>query len=249
MQISLILTAAGNSTRMGNSLKKEYIALSHNKTILSETALAFLQYFQKYKAKTLIHCIITLPQNQIYQGIDAFFNSEVVNFCIKLKLSPEFIEGGNTRQESIYKALLQLEKKQEKTDIVLIHDAARPFVSEEIIENILESTKTHRASVPVIQSIDTQKKLSENGLFIESHLKRDSIVSVQTPQGFLFSEILEAHKKASQNHKTYTDDSEIYSDFFQNPVFIVAGDINNKKITHKNDLPQNIDLENKEFSL
>lgn len=238
MYISLILTAAGTSSRMKTSQKKEFISLPSNQSILSESALAFFSYFQEQSRFKLAHCIITLPQNQIYHGMDAFFNKKTVDACLKLKVNPEFISGGKTRQESVYKGLLQLEHKTIETDLVLIHDAARPFVSKQIIHDIIERAAQYGASVPTIPSVDTQKILDSKGQFIESHLKRENIVSVQTPQAFFYDEILSAHKKAALSQKEYTDDSEIFSDFFKKPIFSVQGNVENKKITYQSDLPQ-----------
>lgn len=237
MQISLVLTAAGNSTRMGNSLKKEFIFIEKDTSILSQSAFSFLDYFRKNTTHTLSQCIITLPQNLIYQGMDAFITQKTTNACIDLQLNPVFIEGGKTRQESVYKGLLKLENQIPQTDIVLIHDAARPFVDDNLIERLIHSTMTHGASVPIIPSVDSKKMLDPSATYIERHLERNRIVSVQTPQGFSYAEILHAHKAVSKNGKTYTDDSEIYAEYYKKPVFVIEGDIANKKITHQSDLP------------
>lgn len=243
MRIALILTAAGNSMRMNSSIKKEFISLSKHNTVLSQASLEFFNYFKTQKEDSLCHCIVTLPKNQIYQGMNSFFNEESVNSCIDLNLSPVFIEGGNSRQESVFKGLLKLETLQPQADIVLIHDAARPFVSKKIIQDIIQGAKLHGASVPVIPSIDTQKQLDSKKEFIFSHLKRDELVSVQTPQAFLFNDILLAHKKAANTEKNYTDDSEIYGEFTQKAIFVVDGNIENKKITYQNDLPKDLKLD------
>ncbi|MDI9386863.1 MAG: IspD/TarI family cytidylyltransferase [Spirochaetota bacterium] len=245
MNISLVLTAAGNSTRMKTSIKKEFMPIEQDETVLAASALAFLRYFQNHTEHRLQSCVVTLPKKQIYQGMTSFFNEKTLDACIALKLSPEFIIGGKTRQESVYKGLLKLSQYATKPDIVLIHDAARPFVDEKIIHDIITKTIAHDAAVPVIASVDTQKKLEKEKQYIEKHLERETLVSVQTPQGFSYKAIFEAHKKAKQSNKDYTDDSEIFSDYTNKAVFVVNGNNKNIKITYQSDIPGN--LENKGF--
>jgi 2-C-methyl-D-erythritol 4-phosphate cytidylyltransferase len=139
------------------------------------------------------------------------------------------VEGGDTRTQTVYNALQAV-----KSEIVLIHDGARPFVSENIILNSLKASIDFGASVPGISPTDTQKQISKDG-FIEKHLERNLLVSVQTPQCFEFSKLFHAHKKAISDNKEYTDDTEIWGKYC-GPVKVVPGDANNIKITYPSDL-------------
>ena len=149
-----------------------------------------------------------------------------------------FTAGADTRQTSVFKALAKLgelkEKKEADFNFVLIHDGARPWVSPELIKRVSDEVSKREAVIPGYQAVDTQKIADTSGK-ITQHLKRSSVYSVQTPQGFDFEKILAAHKQALENGKEYTDDSEIYGEF-AGDVFICTGEVSNKKITFKEDI-------------
>lgn len=229
--LALILTAAGSSTRMGLGKKKEYLPLKRG-SVLSEAARVFLE------TADFSHVIITVPKNGAEEAEkNLFADNEIKNLL--QNTSVHFVEGSDTRQKSIYNALTFLKEKINKKCIVLIHDAARPFVTRQIIEDTLNATKEHGAAVPVIDAVDTQKEISSDGT-ISRHLVRSFIKGVQTPQGFFLDEITECHKEAAKSLKEFTDDTEIYDAFphitGSKKVFTVKGDLCNKKITYASDI-------------
>lgn len=142
------------------------------------------------------------------------------------------INGGETRQESVYNGLIALEK--EEPDYVLIHDGARPWITLKIINSVFNKIKEKKACIPVIKAQDAVKSIGNNGV-ISGHLDRAKIYCAQTPQGFNYKEILDAHKMAVSDNLSYIDDSEIYSRYI-GPVYTVDGDVANRKITYKHDL-------------
>ncbi|MEL3912899.1 IspD/TarI family cytidylyltransferase [Treponema pedis] len=231
-RFSAVITAAGNSSRMNqdknSKIKKEYLPLNGNDknvSVLSECLFKFLNVdiFSKI--------IITVPKGDLQKAEKIVFSDFRINDLI-LKNTAEliFIEGGSSRRESVFKALLKLKN----TEYVLIHDGARPFVTCDLIKEICKTAEKYGAAVPGYQAVDTQKIVDDKGKII-NHLKRSSVFSVQTPQGFNFKKLLDAHSSAARSEKEYTDDSEIYSDFAA-PVFVCNGEISNKKITFKDDL-------------
>ena len=119
-------------------------------------------------------------------------------------------------------------------DAVLIHDGARPWITENIINAVIEKVLLFGAAVTATPATDTQKEVDKNGK-ITKHLRRENIFAVQTPQGFLFTPLLEAHQKACGDGNIYTDDTEIWAKYCGD-VYICEGDIANKKITYKEDL-------------
>lgn len=149
-----------------------------------------------------------------------------------MPLPVEFVEGGATRQDSVYRGLKALE--MDNPDTVLIHDGARPWISGELVAMVLEQTEQEGCSVPVIPSVNAMKKIDEKGVITE-HLKREKTVSAQTPQGFRFREILDAHRKASEENYAAIDDTEIW-DRYCGPVNTVPGDPANRKITYREDI-------------
>lgn len=237
--LNLILTAAGSSTRMGCGKKKEYMNLGKG-TVLSESARAF------FYTSNFSRIIITVPVDGEEDAKKALSKDiELINDIEKSNTSLFFIEGSSTRQSSIYNALKFLKKQinsDSNNEIVLIHDAARPFVSSKIISDTISFTNDFGAAVPVIPPVDTQKVISDEGTIIQ-HLTRSTLGAVQTPQGFKFSPLFECHTKASLLEKEFTDDSEIWDAFPEctndSKVHVVKGDASNKKITYIQDLETN----------
>ena len=220
--IGIVICAAGFSTRFGSSVKKEYLPLETG-TVLSTSVKKFIN------ALNISALVITVPHNGTEQAKAALFNDPSINY-------PEnifFTEGGSTRQESVYNALLTLQSLKNPPEYVLIHDGARPFVTEKIITDTINAAILHGAAAPGTTPVDTQKLLDENNFIVE-HLQRSRMSAIQTPQGFKLKELLEAHKKALQDKKEYTDATEIWGKYC-GKVMAVQGDAANKKITYASD--------------
>ena len=223
--IAIIITAAGSSTRIGGSIKKEYLPFK-NGTVLSVCAETFLNTFSTAqgtdKKYEITDFIVTCPTG----GIDACRTA-----LGKLSEKVKIVEGAQTRQQSVYNGLLAVKGQP---DIVLIHDGARPFVSREVILEALEAAVESGASVPGVTPTDTQKEIDEDG-FIVRHLVRSKLAAVQTPQCFKFKKLLEAHGRAAADAHEYTDDTEIWGEYCGR-VIVTKGDIRNIKITYPSDL-------------
>ncbi len=236
MNFSVVITAAGNSSRMQSNKKKEYLPFpnsKNNSTILSECIFKFLStnFFNSI--------IVTVPKKDLASIEKIIFTDKRINPELEKKsTSLKFIAGGTSRQASVFNALSQIESdnNSEKytSDFVLIHDGSRPFLSEKLIEEVCKMTEEKGSAIPAIPAVDTQKIIDETGK-ITQHLKRSKIFAVQTPQGFNFTKLLKAHKLAKQDNKEYTDDSEIYA-LVEKNIFSCMGEITNKKITYKEDL-------------
>ena len=216
IKVAIVITAAGSSTRMGGSVKKEYLPLGDG-TVLSACIKSFLTVLDDPEI------IITIPPGGIKEAEKAAAGYKVF-----------FVEGSNTRQKSVFNALEFIKQKSFNPDYVLIHDGARPFITPELITDVLNNTQKYEAAVPGITPTDTIKGLDENG-FIVAHLVRKNLTAVQTPQGFEFNKLYEAHKKAAGDYHDYTDDSEIWGKYC-GPVKLVIGDIKNHKITYPEDI-------------
>jgi 2-C-methyl-D-erythritol 4-phosphate cytidylyltransferase len=106
-----------------------------------------------------------------------------------------------------------------------------------LIDRIIDATLKHKAAVPLLPLTDTPKEIDEKG-FIKRHLRRVQVGNAQTPQGFIFPDILRAHEKAVIKERegwVYTDDAEVWGEF-AGEVFVVSGSPLNKKITFPEDL-------------
>ena len=221
-KIAIIITAAGSSTRIGSGIKKEY--LPYNKgTVLSSCAETFLNACSCDFEIT--DFIVTCPKGGREDCEKAL--ASLSNKDIKITIA----EGAETRQKSVYNGLLAVHGNP---DIVLIHDGARPFVSEELIRATLAAATEFGAAVPGLTPTDTQKEINEEG-FIVRHLVRSSLSAVQTPQCFEYSKLLSAHERAAQDGREYTDDTEIWGAYCGR-VKVVPGEVNNIKITYPADL-------------
>ena len=232
--IAIIITAAGSSTRMGGSIKKEYLPYN-NGTVLSNCARTFLKTCLNNNYE-ITDFIITYPKNHIQACYDAIKTDKnlhelICEFKSKYKGEFYFVPGAETRQMSVFNALKAVKGNPH---IVLIHDGARPFISEKIITETIENVVKYGAAVPGITPTDTQKEVDEKG-FIVRHLQRSLLTAVQTPQGFDFKKLLQAHERGRLDGKEYTDDTEIWGKYV-GPVKVIKGDVKNIKITYPGDL-------------
>lgn len=229
-KIGIIITAAGSSTRIGGGIKKEYLPYD-NGTVLSSSAKVFLKAcLKKYEISDFI---ITCPIGGKDECKNALYSDSELQSILKNtgRKFPDIVEGSVSRQKSVYNGLLAVKNNPE---IILIHDGARPFVSERIILDTIDGARKYGAAVPGVTPVDTQKEIDDEG-FVLRHLQRSKLTAVQTPQGFRFSELLKAHTSASEEPEKYTDDTEIWGKYY-GKVKIVAGDPANIKITYPEDL-------------
>jgi 2-C-methyl-D-erythritol 4-phosphate cytidylyltransferase len=203
---------------MGDKGKKEYLKLL-GKPILAHSTLPFLE------CKSFTHIVITVRPSHIPEVevlLEPYLNMSTITL----------VDGGQTRQRSVYLGLLELEKVN--PHCVLIHDGARPWIDLPTINRVLEGARQEGACLPVVATSEAIKEVDDNG-FISKHLKRACTVRAQTPQGFLFSRILEAHRRAQELDRVFIDDGEVYAEFF-GQVSTVAGNEANVKITLPQDL-------------
>ena len=224
---AVIIAAAGSSSRMGGSVKKQYLPL-RNGTILSEAVKPFL---------SALHCSIlavTIPAGENGQEARNALAADPECMMLLGDTPLLFVCGGSTRQASVKNALEAIAASGLQPDIVLIHDAARPFVTPQIIRDAACAASEYGAAVPAVQPVDTQKETDGSGC-ITRHLKRDMLAAVQTPQAFRFTPLLDAHRKAEHDGNIYTDDTEIYNRY-EGSVRITVGDVCNRKITYSSDM-------------
>lgn len=228
ISIALLITAAGSSQRMGGEIKKEYRLLD-GVPVLLHSLFTFLT------AAASDEIVITIPpgdRETVSALLDTHFPNHLGSFLEKIQL----VEGGATRQDSVRLGLTAFTAPH---DIVLIHDGARPWISPEVIRQVIEATMLHGACIPVVPSTNAMKRIASDGT-IEAHLPRAFTVGAQTPQAFRHTEIAEAHRHAAEDGIEYIDDSEIYHRYI-GPVHTVPGDLANIKITFPSDLPADQD--------
>ena len=208
MRFSFILLAAGKSNRFKSNLPKPYHKIG-GKTLI-ELSLNKIRRFKQFK-KIIIVC-----------------NKKHKNYLKKINLkNVKVLNGGNTRQESTFNALNYLQKNK-IINRVLIHDAARPGFSLNLIKKILIESKKNDVVIPAMKLQDALKEKHGKGSF--SNLKRDNFFLTQTPQSFNFKKILNFHKK---NKDKYNDDD--LSLVNNTKIKFINGEKKNFKITEKCD--------------
>lgn len=222
---AVVIVAAGASSRMGEGLRKQYRSLGGG-TVLSESIKPFL------KALDCTSLIIAIPSDEDESHAREALSADA-EIDELLHTKPLFVRGGATRQSSV-KIALEAAAKNNPPGIVLVHDAARPFVTEKIIVRTAQAALEHGAAVPAVPPADTQKIIDAEGFIVE-HLKRERMVAVQTPQAFDFMRLLASHRKAENDGKAYTDDTEIWAKY-EGDVMTVEGSPENRKITYAGDM-------------
>lgn len=201
--------------------KKEYQKLDSSATVLETVIRAF------WDVSSVQTIAIAIPPN----NEDAARSALPVQYLTSSKPKIIFVQGGQTRQASVYNALSALAKYN--PCYVLIHDGARPWVSATLIQNTIEAAQKHGAVIPLLAFTDTPKEFEGN--FIVRHLKRENTGAAQTPQGFKFPEILLAHEKAAKVDEEFTDDAEVWGKFC-GQVAVIPGETKNRKITFPEDI-------------
>lgn len=210
MDFKAIITAGGSSNRFGNTNK--LLEKVHSKEIIKHTVDAFLAVGE-------ISEIVICAHSSIIDDLAQIFNGEN-----KIRI----IEGGKTRQQSVFNGLQALEN----CDYVLIHDGARPMITPEIIKNAIQSVQTQKALTVATKTIDTIKQVDENLKIIKT-IDRSALYNTQTPQAFEYNLIKSAHEKLKG--QDFTDDAGMLEHLGYD-VYILEGDYKNIKITTKNDI-------------
>jgi len=219
MSISVIIAASGSGQRLGGHKPKQFQLLG-GRPVLAHTLLAF------ERLDIIDEIIIAAPVEYTAHtwDITARYGFSKVR---------EVVPGGANRAESIYAALKKLHKD---TNIVLIHDGVRPFVSEETIKSVVRTAEIYGAAVAGIPLTDTIKEVSRTGHVVATP-DRQRFWQVQTPQGFTYDMIKNAYAQGEKDDilVTATDDS-ILVERLGHGVKMVEGHPGNIKITTREDL-------------
>ncbi len=206
-KVNAIIPAGGTSSRFGN--KNKLLEKIYDKEVIRYT----IEAFEKSEVDEIIICANI---NIIEELKEIFKNSQKV----------KIIEGGATRQESVFNGL-----KASECDYVLIHDGARPMISTDLINSAIEEVKTKKALTVATKTIDTIKEVID-GKIVKT-IDRAKLYNTQTPQAFEYNLIKDAHMKLYG--KNYTDDAGMLEELGQT-VYILNGSYKNIKITTQNDI-------------
>ncbi|MGD0489285.1 MAG: 2-C-methyl-D-erythritol 4-phosphate cytidylyltransferase [Syntrophorhabdales bacterium] len=218
MRTLAIVLAGGAGKRMGSSTSKQFLLLD-NKPILVHT----LQVFQECKPVDGIYLVVNHRDLPLIQEeiLETYHFSKIMKLVI----------GGRLRQDSVRNGL---EAIDESCDVVIIHDAARPFVSPAFVEKSIFLMEMFDAVVPAIPARDTIKVISKEG-FVLKTLERDALWHIQTPQTFKYDLIAKAYREGMAKKLCGYDDST-FMEYLGKKVKVVEGSPYNIKITTPEDL-------------
>ncbi|HMF06320.1 MAG TPA: bifunctional 2-C-methyl-D-erythritol 4-phosphate cytidylyltransferase/2-C-methyl-D-erythritol 2,4-cyclodiphosphate synthase [Methylocella sp.] len=220
---AILIAAAGRGSRVGTGIPKQYRNLA-GLPLLART----IESLARAAPKSALLPIIHKDDLTFYEACMA---------AVAAKLSQRVarpVFGGATRQESVRRGLEALTLAPLPPKIVLIHDAARPFVSGALIERAVSAAAVHGAAVPGVSLADTIKKIDASGSVTET-LPREQLCAIQTPQAFRFELILTAHRKAALAGLADLTDDAAVAEFAGHCVHVFEGDGSNMKITTPED--------------
>ena len=213
----VVIVAAGTGSRMKMVINKQFIKLE-GKEIIAYTIEKF------YNNSNIEDIVVVVKEDE-----SEFFKKEILDKYNFKNIKIAY--GGKERQDSVYNGLKSLDKK---CDVVLIHDGARPFVSDKIIYNCIEEVKEHKAIVVGVPVKDTIKIIDNDKNIVDTP-NRSVLWAVQTPQTFDYNILIDAYKDAFKSGFYGTDDAMLVERIGYK-VKMVEGSYNNIKITTQEDL-------------
>ena len=215
MKTQAILAMAGFGTRLKSSEPKALLAICD--------IPIFVYSLKAFENSTLIDSVLIVAQEKF---IDQF--NEIID-QYRIKKVKKIVVGGDTRFESVNNGL---QKIDDDTDIVLVHDGARPLITADLVDRAIELTKEHNAVIVAVEVKPTIKRVGDD-LFVEETLNRKELWEVQTPQVFKKEILVKAHKQKISD--TPTDDASLVERIGVK-VKILKGDYKNIKVTTKEDI-------------
>jgi 2-C-methyl-D-erythritol 4-phosphate cytidylyltransferase len=222
-RIAAIIPAAGLGTRMGADMPKQFLELDGMPLIIfTLKRLAACPAITDFFVATRAEDVVSLQDKVAKAGLGR---------------PARVVHGGDTRQQSVANALAQVDPA---TEIVLVHDAVRPFVTREQIERVIAEARARGAAILGIPAIDTVKEVKRASLpsdvaLISATIPRERIVLAQTPQAFSYALLRDAFRKAQDDDVSASDEAAVV-ERFGHEVFVVLGSERNLKITRPSDM-------------
>jgi 2-C-methyl-D-erythritol 4-phosphate cytidylyltransferase len=221
--IAAILPAAGLGTRMGHETPKQFLELD-GEPILIHT-------LRRIAASPLITHIIVATRGEVVERLEARLREE------KFRQHVQVVKGGDSRQESVSHALKHI---PEDTELVVVHDAVRPFVTVEQITRVIEEARRVKAAILAVPAMDTVKEvkrasLPEDVALITATIPRERVVLAQTPQVFEANLLKKAFASAEEDGVVASDEAGLV-ERLGHEVHVVHGSERNIKITKPADM-------------
>lgn len=231
MKVVVIIPAAGLGTRMGSPGGAKAKRQSKQFTELGGTPI-LIHTLRKFAAHPRVAEIFVALRKDEIAGFRERLRSEAKQI---LQKTIALVEGGEHRQESVAHALAAVSAA--KDDVILVHDAVRPFVTAEIIDEVIEGAKKHGAAIAGMPAVDTIKQVERtaDGALITATIPRERVVMAQTPQGFRYEILKKAFDEAAADGFVGTDEASLV-ERAGGAVAVVMGSPRNLKITTPGDM-------------
>jgi 2-C-methyl-D-erythritol 4-phosphate cytidylyltransferase len=213
--VGVVIVAAGNGNRVGGNELKQFRWVGGKPMLLHS-----VQTFQQRRDVAMVVCV--LPKAFVGDPPPWLFQCDTDRLLISV--------GGRERTESVANGLEDL---PDEVNIVLVHDAARPFVSSAMIDRVIAEARQGRGAVAALPVVDTLKEVDDDGRVVRT-VERSRLWRAQTPQGFPRDLIEQAHSRARAEHVVATDDAALFERLGL-PVVVVRGSERAMKITDEED--------------
>jgi len=227
MKVVVIIPAAGLGTRMSSVSRGK--GLSKQFTELGGTPI-LIHTLRKFAARPRVNEIVVALRKDEIAGFQERLRGESA-VASKTRL----VEGGDNRQHSVANALATVAAAAD--DVILVHDAVRPFVTPEIIEEVIQGAEKFGAAIAGVPAVDTVKKVERtaDGALITATIPREHVVTAQTPQGFRYHVVKKAFDEATADGFVGTDEASLV-ERSGHEVAVVMGSARNIKITTPGDM-------------
>ena len=213
--VAVIIVAAGSGSRVGGHELKQFRWVAGKPMLLHS-----VQTFQRRHDVAMVICV--LPQRYAGDPPPWLFQCDTERLLIA--------HGGKQRADSVWNGLGDV---PDEARVVLVHDAARPLVTDAMVARVIEKARSGVACVPALPVTDTLKRVDADGRIVET-IPRDGLYRAQTPQGFPRELLLDAHRAAKRDGITATDDAALCERLGM-PVEIVRGSEKALKVTEEAD--------------
>jgi 2-C-methyl-D-erythritol 4-phosphate cytidylyltransferase len=223
MKVAVILPAAGLGTRMGHN-SAEKAGTSRKQFMLLDGSPILLHTIRKFACPPIGEIVVALRHEDM-EWFDGLLRQEALPTPIRL------VEGGDSRQESVQNALAVLDAD---TDLVVVHDAVRPFIDRATIGQVIQEAAQSGAAIVGIVPVDTVKQVRKNK--VHATLPRERLTLAQTPQVFRYALLRQAFEKAREDGFIATDESSLVERLEEVEVSVVLGSDRNIKITKPSDM-------------
>jgi 2-C-methyl-D-erythritol 4-phosphate cytidylyltransferase len=217
-KVGVIIPAAGSGVRMGSVRPKQFLELG-GKPILLHT-------LERFQWSTAVDAIVLAAPEEFLDDVRALVRRELLPKVL------DIVPGGKERRDSVWSGMRRLEGAE--IDLVLVHDAVRPFVSAGLIDRVCAAAAEYGAAIPAMPVEQTVKMVDPAGFVLQTP-NRSELRTIQTPQGFLFDELLEAYRHPRNTDHGVTDDAMLVERMGRK-VRVIEGEATNIKITTPLDL-------------